>query len=62
MSSGSVTALWNDTGLVSVMPYAMVTSRRFNSDTTRFITSIGQGDPAMMPPRRLDTSKVLKSG
>ena len=34
----------------------MVTSRMFISPTTRFIVSIGQGAPAMMPVRRLDRS------
>lgn len=32
------------------------------SATTRFITSSGQGEPAMMPVRREERSKVAKSG
>jgi hypothetical protein len=40
----------------------MVTSRMFILSMTRFITSIGQGLPAMMPVRRLDRSKPAKSG
>jgi hypothetical protein len=55
-SSESEVELWNDTGLVSVMPYAIVTSLMCISETTRFIVSIGQGEPAMMPVRRDDKS------
>ena len=50
-----------DTGDVSVMPYAMVTSAMCISATTRFITSTGHGEPAMMPVRRVDRSYVGKS-
>ena len=32
------------------------------SATTRFITSTGQGEPAMMPVRSEDRSYVAKSG
>lgn len=32
------------------------------SATTRFITSAGQGDPAMMPVRSVERSYVAKSG
>ena len=32
------------------------------SATTRFITSTGQGEPAMMPVRREERSYVAKSG
>ena len=40
----------------------MVTSDMFISLTTRFITSVGQGAPAMMPVRRWEKSKLAKSG
>ena len=38
------------------MPYAIVTSVMLKSDITRFMTSTGQGDPAMIPVRRLKRS------
>jgi len=40
----------------------MVTSLMFISVTQRFITSIGQGEPAMMPVRSVPRSKRLNSG
>jgi hypothetical protein len=40
----------------------MVTSPMCIRDDTFFITSIGQGEPAMMPVRRLERSKDAKSG
>ena len=45
-----------ETGDVSVMPYMIVTSVMCISDTTRFMTSTGQGAPAMMPVRRMARS------
>jgi hypothetical protein len=39
----------------------MVISRRFICSTTRFITSIGQGEPAMMPVRRLRQVELGKA-
>jgi len=39
----------------------MVTSRMCMSACTRFITSIGQGEPAMMPVRRLSNLNLSKS-
>ena len=40
----------------------MVISEACISSMTRFMTSIGQGDPAMMPVRRLDVSNILNIG
>ena len=40
----------------------MVISRRCILSTTRFITSIGQGEPAMMPVRSVDRSNSAKRG
>ena len=40
----------------------MVISRMCMSSMQRFITSIGQGEPAMMPVRSDERSKRLKSG
>ena len=40
-----------ETGEVSVMPYMIVTSVMCISDTTRFMSSTGQGAPAMIPVR-----------
>ena len=45
-----------DTGEVSVMPYMIVTSSMCISATTRFITSTGHGDPAMIPVRKVPRS------
>ncbi len=53
-SSGSSVVVWVDTGEVSVMPYAMVTSGMKAS--TCFMTSTGHGDPAMIPVRSDDRS------
>ncbi len=61
-SRSSSACVWHDTGLVSVIPYAIDTSVIPISVMQRFITSTGQGDPAMIPVRRLDRSKVAKSG
>ena len=38
-------SVWQDTGDVSVMPYAMATSVMFMSLTQRFMTSTGQTGP-----------------
>jgi hypothetical protein len=38
----------------------MVTSLMPMSETTRFITSTGHGEPAMMPVRRVDRSVLAK--
>jgi len=40
----------------------MVISRRFIAPTTRFITSVGHGEPAMMPVRSVDRSNSEKRG
>ena len=40
----------------------MVTSPMFIFALTCFITSIGQGDPAMIPVRRVERSNEAKSG
>ena len=40
----------------------MATSRMFMSDWTFFMTSTGQGEPAMMPVRRLLRSNLANSG
>ena len=40
----------------------MVTSRMCICACTRSITAIGQGDPAMMPVRRLDRSNSANRG
>ena len=40
----------------------MVTSVMFMVDWTFFMTSLGQGEPAMMPVRRLERSKPAKPG
>ena len=40
----------------------MVTSAMCISATTRRMTSIGQGEPAMMPVRKEDRSNDLNSG
>jgi hypothetical protein len=40
----------------------MVTSSIDISAMTRFITSTGQGEPAMIPVRRLDRSRVFAVG
>jgi hypothetical protein len=45
------TLVWKLTGLVSVMPYAIVISLKFISLIARFITVIGHVEPAMMPVR-----------
>ena len=50
-SSVSSRRVWVLTGEVSVMPNAMLISAIPISALTRFITSIGQGDPAMIPVR-----------
>ena len=52
-ATGSVVALWKLTGEVSVMPYAIVTSAMCMRAITRCMTSAGQGEPAMMPVRRV---------
>ena len=61
-SSESSAPVCVDTGEVSVIPYAMVTSSMCISLMTRFITSTGQGEPAMQPVRSDDTSYDAKSG
>ena len=55
-SSSSSRRVIVETGEVSVIPYMIVTSAMFISATTRFITSTGQGDPAMIPVRSDDKS------
>ena len=62
ISRGSSIAVWKLTGDVSVMPYAMVISAMCISSMTRVMTSIGHGEPAMMPVRKVDRSYCLKSG
>ena len=59
MSSGRTIV---DTGDVSVMPKAIVISSMPISEATRRMTSIGQGEPAMIPVRRLDRSNSEKRG
>ena len=44
------------------MPYMIVTSGMCIVDLTFFMTSTGQGAPAMMPVRRLEKSNSLKRG
>ena len=51
-----------EAGDVSVIPNAIVISAIPMSDATRRITSIGQGEPAMIPVRRLDRSNSPKRG
>ena len=51
-----------DAGDVSVMPKAIVISAMPISEPTRRMTSIGQGEPAMIPVRRLDRSNSEKRG
>ena len=50
------------TGEPSVSPYAMVISDACISAITRFMISMGQGEPAMMPVRRLDRSNIGNIG
>ena len=59
---GSSMLDWKLTGDVSVMPYAMVTSRMCMRSITCRITSTGHGDPAMMPVRRPRRAKRGNSG
>ena len=51
-----------DAGDVSVMPKAIVISSMPISEPTRRMTSIGHGEPAMIPVRRLDRSNSEKRG
>jgi hypothetical protein len=57
-----VDTVWQDAGDVSVMPYAMESSVMFMSFMQRFMTSTGQTDPAMMPVRNNDKSRLARSG
>jgi hypothetical protein len=50
------------TGELSVCPYIMVISGQCISLTTRFITSIGHGAPAITPVRNELKSNRLNSG
>jgi hypothetical protein len=59
---GSSTAVCVETGEVSVIPQAIVTSGMCIALRTRFITSTGQGAPAITPVRRLVRSKSPKPG
>ena len=61
-SSGSSAPVCVDTGDVSVMPYAIVTAPMCMSAITRFITSTGHGEPAMIPVRSEDRSWSAKDG
>jgi hypothetical protein len=49
--------VWVDTGVVSVMPHAIVTSSMCMRERTCDMTSTGHGAPAMTPVRRVDRSK-----
>ena len=57
-SSVSSSAVCVDTGEVSVIPNAIAISSIPMSLATRFITSIGQGEPAMIPVRSELRSKL----
>src|SRR5881628_2070011 len=61
-SMGSSTSVMLQTGEVSVMPQAIVISGQCISVITRFITSTGQGAPAMMPVRSEDRSNSANRG
>ena len=62
LSRSSSIRVWQDTGDVSVMPYAIATSAMCMSSMHRFITSTGHTAPAMMPVRSDDRSRAAKSG
>ena len=51
-----------DAGDVSVMPKVIVISPIPIAESTRRMTSIGHGEPAMIPVRRLDRSNSEKRG
>ncbi len=51
-STGSFVVVMVTPGLVSVWPYTITISLMCIRVLTSFITSIGQGEPAMMPVRR----------
>ena len=59
-SSVSSQRTWVVTGEVSVIPKAMLISSIPILSLTRFITSIGHGDPAMMPVRSGPRSNSAK--
>ena len=61
-STGSCTAVCVETGDVSVMPQAIVTSSMCIDVRTCLIVSTGQGAPAMIPVRRLVRSNWSKRG
>ncbi len=60
-SIGSSVQVWSDTGDVSVMPYAIVTSRMCIRWITCFITSTGHGAPPMTPVRSEERSNRSNS-
>ncbi len=59
-SSVSSQRTWVVTGEVSVIPNAMLISSIPISELTRFITSTGHGDPAMIPVRSDSRSNSAK--
>src|SRR5664279_3590432 len=61
-SMGSSVVVMVMPGEDSVCPYTITISFMFISKDARFINSIGQGDPAMIPVRRVEKSYLLKSG
>ena len=62
LSTSSSTAVWVESGAVSVMPQPMVTSSMCIFERTWLMTSTGQGAPAMIPVRRLERSKSPMRG
>ena len=52
-STGSFVVVMVTPGAVSVWPYTITISLMCIRVLTSFITSIGQGEPAMMPVRRV---------
>ena len=61
-STGSSILVRVMVGDASVNPYPMVISRQCILSTTRFMISIGQGAPAMMPVRREVRSNCRNAG
>ena len=61
-STSSSTAVWVESGAVSVMPHAIVTSSMCICARTWFMTSTGHGAPAMIPVRRLERSNSPMRG
>ena len=62
LSTGSSTAVCVESGPVSVMPQAIVTSSMCIRERTCTMTSTGHGAPAMIPVRRLERSKRSNAG